>query len=243
MEINVIYNDDCFNVIEKLDDKSIDLVLTDPPYLFNKEECKKQYENTNSKFAKSDLYNNYGEMMVDFNNFGEEEINRFCSMLPRVMKKMNAYIFCSEAQVRLYGNWAENNGYKFSILVWEKPLSIISKNRFSQNAEFLVRIYDLGTGLNTIKMNDYYNRVIHTNVEKSKEHPTQKPIEMMARYILLSSNEGDVILDPFMGSGTTIVSAIQNNRRYIGIELKEKYYNIAKERIEHTKIVNDISLF
>jgi site-specific DNA-methyltransferase (adenine-specific) len=64
------------------------------------------------------------------------------------------------------------------------------------------------------------------------KHPTQKPIELLKRIILSSTNENDLILDPFMGSGTTGVACINNNRNFIGIELDKNYYNIATKRIE-----------
>jgi site-specific DNA-methyltransferase (adenine-specific)/modification methylase len=63
-------------------------------------------------------------------------------------------------------------------------------------------------------------------------HPTQKPEEMLKRIILASSNEGDTVLDPFLGSGTTAFVAKKHNRRYIGIEREEKYVKIAKERLK-----------
>jgi site-specific DNA-methyltransferase (adenine-specific) len=78
---------------------------------------------------------------------------------------------------------------------------------------------------------------VQKNEKEFGYHPTQKPINLLNRIINASSQKGDLILDPFMGSGTTCVSAILNEREYIGIELEEKYYNIAKSRINyHLKI-------
>ena len=122
----------------------------------------------------------------------------------------------------------------FSILVWRKPLSIINKNRFSQNIEFIVRVYDYGTGLNRLETNYFYDRVKDSKPlsGKSKIHPVQKPVELISQFIELSSKEEDIILDPFIGSGTTGVACINTNRNFIGIELDDNYYNIAKKRIE-----------
>lgn len=77
----------------------------------------------------------------------------------------------------------------------------------------------------------YY--VTPTNkADKDKyNHPTVKPLEIINNLVINSSQENDVILDPFMGSGTTCVSALQNNRKFIGMEIDENYFNIAKERI------------
>ena len=68
--------------------------------------------------------------------------------------------------------------------------------------------------------------------EPAGEHPTPKPVPLMARCIINSTDQGDMVLDPFMGSGTTGVAALQNGRRFIGIELEPKYFDIARRRIE-----------
>ena len=70
------------------------------------------------------------------------------------------------------------------------------------------------------------------NIIGNKQHPTEKPIELMKLYIENSSNQNDTVLDPFMGSGSTGVACKNINRNFIGIELDENYFNIAKKRIE-----------
>lgn len=71
---------------------------------------------------------------------------------------------------------------------------------------------------------------------KNRFHPTQKPVKLMEELILRHSNENDLVLDPFMGSGSTGVAALNLNRRFVGIELDKKYFNIAKERINSSNI-------
>ena len=234
MDLDIIYNEDCFEGIAKLPDKSIDLVITDPPYWHKKTMyILKQYE-TDSTFGKSELYRYDKDMMGNMSTFDDKCIDRFLNVLLPKMKIMNAYIFCSESQVPYYCMWAENNGLKFAILVWEKPLSIIAKNRYSQNLEFIVRIYDYGTALNNLPYNDYYSRV-KKNVPvggNDKLHPTQKPVDLIQEFIRLNSKEGDVVLDAFMGSGTTAIACIREHRRYIGYELSEEYFDTAVKRID-----------
>ena len=152
-------------------------------------------------------------------------------MTKRLMKKMNAYIFCCEDQIPAYAEWATSNGYKFAILIWEKSLGIINKKRYAQNAEFIIRIYDLGTGLNAVDDSTMYSRVIQAQSLHKKLTPTQKPTSIMERFVALSSKEGEVVLDPFLGSGTTAVAAMRLGRKYIGIEREERFYKIAEERI------------
>ena len=238
MEIDKIYNMDCLEGMRQIPDGSVDLVITDPPYWHKKSPGKPYSQrkqcNTNSAFSNSDLYNYDGDMIKGMSDFDDKCIDEFLTALEPKMKIMNAYIFCSETQVPYYAMWAERNGYMFSILVWEKPLSIINKNRFSQNLEYIVRIYDYGTALNRLNLNELYNRVKKSRpVEGTdKEHPTQKPVELVTEFLLLSSKEGDTILDAFMGSGTTAVACIKEKRHFIGFELNKEYYDKACKRID-----------
>ena len=238
MELDRIYNDDCIEGMKAIPSGSIDLVVTDPPYWHKKSPGKPYSErkqcNTNSKFSNSELYNYDCNMIKGMSDFDDKCINAFMSALAPKMKIMNAYIFCSETQVPYYAMWAENNGYMFSILVWEKPLSIINKNRFSQNLEYIVRVYDYGTALNRVKQNELYNRVRKAKPVDGtdKIHLTQKPVSIVSGFLLLSSNEGDTVLDPYIGSGTTAIACIKEKRHFIGFELNKEYYEKACKRIQ-----------
>lgn len=238
LEIDNIYNMDCLEGMKQIPDGSVDLVVCDPPYWHHKSPGKPYSErkqcSTNSKFSNSELFNAEGYLMQNMSDFGPAEIETFLDALKLKMKIMNAYMFCSESQVPYYCMWADKNKLMFSILVWEKPVSIINKNRYSQNLEYIVRVYDYGTALNRLENNTLYNRVDHTIPElgKDKLHPTQKPLSAVMKYILLSSNEGDTILDPFMGSGTTAIACIKEHRHFIGFELNKEYFDKAQQRIK-----------
>lgn len=241
IELDHIYNVNCLDGIKYIQDNTIDLCITDPPYWHKKSPGKPYSQrkqcNTDSAFSNSELYNYDGDMIKGMSDFDDKCIEEFLTTLAPKMKIMNAYIFCSETQVPYYAMWAENNGYMFSILVWEKPLSIINKNRFSQNIEYIVRIYDYGTALNRLKINELYNRVKKVRPVDGKEkiHLTQKPVSLIQEFVLLSSNKDDVILDPFMGSATTAIAAIKEHRHFIGFELSEEYYKKAVRRIDAEK--------
>lgn len=238
MELDRIYNCDCLDAIDKIEDKSVSLVLTDPPYWHKKSPGKPYSErkqcNTNSAFSNSELYNYDGDMIKGMSDFDDKCIDRFLKAVEPKMKIMNVYVFCSETQVPYYAMWAENNGYMFSILVWEKPLSIINKNRFSQNLEYIVRIYDYGTALNRLDENDFYNRVKKTSpvLGTDKIHLTQKPVSLMQQFVELSSKEGDIVLDPYMGSGTTAVACHRTHRHFIGFEINADFFQKAERRIK-----------
>lgn len=237
MENIELLKGDCLELMKRIPNKSINLIVTDPPYWHKKSPGKPYSERnqckTSSKFSNSSLYNQDNKMMKGMSDFDDNCINDFLTEAVRTMSIPNIYLFCSEQQVPYYCLWAEKNKLMFSILVWRKPLSIINKNRFSQNIEYIVRIYNYGTGLNRIDLNYYYDRVkdVKPISGSRKHHPTEKPVEIMKQFIELSSQENDVILDPFMGSGSTGVAAVNTNRKFIGMELDENYFNIAQERI------------
>lgn len=237
MEYNYIKNVDCFSNdgLKAIPDKSIKLVITDPPYLHNKGGGKTHGTEGKSKIANSAMYSFDSPMMKDMSSFGENEINNMMDEFKRIMIKLNCYIFTNDTLIPYYLNWALTNKKKWTILTWEKPLSILNRNRFSQNLEYIVRIYDNGTALNLLDIDtypdkkDYYskNRKFNQPRGKDKRHPTQKPIEYIKGLIELNSNECDIILDPFIGGGTTALACKELNRNYIGFEKEQEYYDIA----------------
>ena len=229
-----IHNVDCLTFIKQCEVKQFDLILTDPPYLFNKSPGKPYSEreqcNTKSKFSNSKLFSNDGFMMKEMASFNEKDLNNFLNETIRILNIYNAYYFCSEAQIPFYCNWANEKKLMFSILVWEKPLSIINKNRYSQNIEFVIRIYDYGTALDKIEDNKCYNRVKKYNSPSNKIHPTQKPIGLIEE-ILKVTNPTNVF-DPFMGSGSVAVACDKNLVNFVGCELNKDFYNKANKRLD-----------
>ena len=238
------------DLVMNIDSKSIDLVITDPPYWHKKSPGKpysqRKAYNTHSKFANSKIFHAESEMMQKMSDFDGDEVEIMMEQVKRVMKKMNAYIFCNDTLLAYYGMWAEKNNYHFSVLIWEKPLSIINKNRFSQHIEYIVRIYEYGTGLNKIEGENYlYSKVKkYPQIRgKTKLHPTQKPVELIKEIIKVSSNENDLILDLFAGSFSTGIACLETNRKCIGYELDENYFNIANERMKQRMKQNQQELF
>lgn len=227
-----LFQGDCLEVMENIKDKSIDLMVTDPPYLHIKggSKCKR---------VNRGIYNEKSNIKSNMSDFGENEIYMFLNSMKLKMKKMNAYIFASKLQVVYYLKWANENKYQYDILIWDKCKSgLIGHKAFATNIEYIIRIYQYGCGLNAIKENDklislYYQKIQRIKPVKNKIHEAEKPVELLQRIIKLSSNENDIVLDPFMGSGSTGVACLNTNRKFIGIELDENYFNIAKDRIKN----------
>ena len=218
---------DCLELVKDIPDKSVDLLLTDPPYLHIKGGCKSKGLNKGVRDTKSKVVSNMSD-------FGEKEINEFLDIVKPKMKIFNAYIFCSKLQIPYYLNWALKNKCQFDVLIWDKDFTgIISRKFFAPNIEYIIRIYK--KGLNQLDESKYYQKIKQYKRPKNKVHEAEKPVELLKEFIMLSSNNEDIILDMFMGSGSTGQAVLEvGNRKFIGIEKDETYFNIAKVRIEKT---------
>jgi len=245
MEINKIHLGDCFDVMKQISrNDNIKLIVTDPPYLHDKHHGGNEGGEGVSKIANSPMYLEASFMMKNMSSFTEENVYQLLDEYKRIMNKMNCFIFSNDSLIPFYTMWAVKNNKKFTILTWEKPLSILNRNRFSLNLEYVVRIYDNGTPLNPLDFDKnpekkiYYSKNRRLNSPKNKIHPTQKPIEYLLGLIELCTNEGDIVLDTFFGSGQTGRACQMLNRNFIGIEREEKYVELANkylnEGIEQT---------
>jgi len=233
MELNVIYNVDCIEGIKKIPDGSIDAVITDPPYFLG-------VTHNGQKGEYSDLI-----IMKPFFSTLFFEINR-------VLKKTGKLYMCCDWRTYpfLYPLITEYLPVK-NLLVWNKISG--PGNCYTFCHEFII-FASKGTvnigGLNIFTIKAFCSGAKATDGEK--QHPTQKPVALFEKFILESTNEGDVVMDCFMGSGTLAIAAIKTKRKYIGFEIQEKYCKIAQNRInrfvgDYTKKIenfnNDINLF
>lgn len=228
MELNRIINDDCLNVMKRIESSSIDLVVTDPPYLI---------KNTNtgekSKFSKSfQKMNNE----IKQNNLTEGVNLKFCDELLRVCKKPNIYIFCNKAQIMDYLDFfVKERGCSFDILIWKKNNAPPTfNNKYLTDKEYC--LYFRKGGVCHPERYEDAETVFFSNLnvkdKKQWEHPTIKPLAMIERLIKNSSKEGDLILDPFSGSGTTAIACYRLKRNFVCIEKDEVYFQKSVERLE-----------
>lgn len=226
MEMNKdiqLWRGDCRELMKNIPDNSIDLIVTDPPY---KIITGGDSNGKNSTRAKGILKGNR-ELMKSIPPFHE-----WLSECYRVLKDdTHAYFMTNSTNLLKLGMEIQRAGFGIhNILVWEKN-NCTPSQFYMKNCEYIFfcrkgkakYINDIGCSKTVHRFN---------NVLGTKEHPTQKPIELMQFYISNSSNEREVILDPFMGSGSTGVACVNTSRRFIGIELDEGYFNIARDRID-----------
>ena len=227
IERNNIYLGDCYELIKDIPDKSIDLIITDPPYLIeNMYGGGVMKERNDTGYAKEIVEENL-DGGIDF-----KILDEWC----RVMKKINIYIWCNKGQVIDYLNYfVKEKNTNFEIILWHKDnVPPFCGTHYLVDKEYCLYFWEQGAPVSIP-----YNRgktiyKTKTNVldKKLYNHPTIKDLNIITNLILNSSKEGDIVLDTFLGSGTTCVSAKRNNRKYIGFEINEKFYKIAKDRLD-----------
>ena len=225
MELDVIYNEDCYKGIKKIPDKSIDLVYIDIPYLIDDGGCS---DNDLSRRAQR-LRN------VELNDFRKGIDYSIFDELYRVMKHIYIYIWCSKNQILDILNYFvnEKNCY-FEILVWCKTNPTpLTNNVMLPNIEYCLMFREKGCKLyGTYEtLSKYYISGINKADKDLFGHPTIKPLDFVKNHIINSTQEGDVVLDCFMGSGTTAIACKELGRHYIGFEINSKYYQIALDRL------------
>ena len=222
MEINTVQNKDCMEGMAAMDGGSVDLVIADPPYFQGNGGGGGAYGTRNTS-----LRDHIGDLMCGISDECIEQMARVC-------KRVNMYIFCSVLQVPQYLAFATRHGYKFDILTWHKTNAVPACNgKYMPDTEYIVFIKESGVPLygTAATKRKYY--VTPTNVKDKRKwgHPTIKPLNIVQNLIINSTQEGGVVLDPFMGSGTTAIACIREKRNFIGFELNPEYYEVCRKRI------------
>ncbi len=209
----VLKHGDCLQVMQKIPDKSVDMILCDPPYNMN-------YVSGRRKIKYKKIKND--DNLYFLKDFFEESY--------RVLKYNSAiYCFCSYHNVDKFLKHFKKYFVLKNIIIWEKNNHGSGDLKAQYAPQYEMIIYGM-------KGRKEFNLKRFSDVWKfdktgNKLHLTQKPVDLLERCILNSSDKNDVILDAFMGSGSTGVACVKNNRKFIGIELDDEYYSLAKRRI------------
>lgn len=216
-----LYNDDCLKVLKNIPDNSIDLVLTDPPYLVISGGKPKHKGQPSGMLSKND------GKIFEYNDI------KFEDWIPeayRVLKDCSqCYIMTNVLNIERCLRVCRENGFGLhNILVWEKQ-NCTPNRWYMKNCEYVLFLRK-GSAKS---INNKGSKTVHqfNNIIGHKLHETEKPVDLMKYYISNSSNVGDTVLDMFMGAGSTGVAAKELGRNFIGIEIDKKYYDIAEERL------------
>jgi len=226
-----LYLGDCRDILPTLG--KVDAVVTDPPY--------KMEIHRRGFAAKRDYYKN-----LDYGTSTEFELsNEFYQQLVDKLTEINLVFFCNKLMKLDIANWAISQKYTFDELVLLKSAPApLTNNQWLPDKEHAVHIWDndkedaIHIFKNCAVKGDYKTKCTwfsDTNYQdKSIAHPSAKPVYILERILQNISNEQAVILDPFMGSGTTGVACVNLGRSFIGIERELKYFDLACQRIEAT---------
>ena len=212
-----LYNTDCVPFLENMPDKSVDLLLTDIPY-----------GEVNAAAAE-----NEGTNIRKLNKGGADEVNfdlqevagHFCRVT-----KGSIYVFCGMGQVSVLRQTFVERGLSTRLLIWEKtnPSPMLGQYMWLSSIECCVFGRKSGAVFNTF----CESAVLRYPSGSSKEHPTEKPLDLFKKLVYTSSSMGDTVFDPFMGSGTSGVAALMLDRNFIGCELDPDWFKIAERRVK-----------
>lgn len=226
-----LYQGDCLDIINNIE--VVDCIITDIPYNISK---KNNFKTMKDRTGRNGI--DFGEWDKGFE---EENLIQFISLI----KSGSSFIlFHSFEQFGKLKEIFENNGLMLKDkLIWEKtnPMPRNRDRRYISNIEILSWYVKPKNKWTFNRQNGKYESSVLKYPSESgggfrRYHPTQKNLKMIEYLIKIHTNENDVVLDPFMGSGTTGVACMNLNRRFMGIELDESYFNIAKNRIEEALI-------
>ena len=239
LESDKIYNIDCLEGMKHIPDGSVDLIVTDPPYDFMTKHQSANYTGAGAFGKLGRSYHGELEKAGIIDGFDREACVR---EMRRVMKKVNIYIWCNKDQITWYLNaFADCN---MELLTWHKTNPIPTcDNKYLSDTEYLLFFREKGVKiLGTYETKKkYWLQEINTEDKELWGHPTIKPLNIIQTLIVNSSQEGETVLDPSMGSGTTAVACIKEKRHFIGFELNKEYYDKACKRIDAER--RQLSLF
>ena len=212
LELDAIYNMDCLEGMKAIPDGSVDCVCTDIPY--------------NEVNREDNGLRTLDKDKADIGDFDIIDLTRIlCNK-----SKGSVYMFCGINQVSAIRMTMTDCNLSTRLLIWEKtnPSPMNGDKIWLSGIECCVFGKKSGA-----TFNEFCKNVVFRYPSGERDiHPTQKPVTLIRRLILASSNEQDTILDPFMGSGTTAIACIKERRHFIGFELSKEYFDKAVRRIK-----------
>lgn len=230
----IFKNQDCYDFLATIPNNTIDLILTDPPYEISKPT---NFQNGELKHNDTDRF----RVSMDFGQWDKEQqdLKKLCKEYYRVLKPHGTVIiFYDIWKISYLKEALEEEKFKqIRFVEWIKtnPVPINSSINYLTNAREIAL-----TGVKQSKPvfhSKYDNGIYQYPIYQGKDriHPTQKPLNLFIELLQKHSNVGDVVLDTFVGSGTTPVACLKTNRQFYGCELDTNYYNQALKRISNNE--------
>jgi site-specific DNA-methyltransferase (adenine-specific) len=229
-----LYKGDCLEIMKDLESDSVDLVVVDPPYKVQAQGCGggKNKWNGGSRFKGGNSVFGVENSQDKLFNYLKPE--QYFSEISRLVKgDSHVYVFTNDKNLSSMIIEAEKHNLKLMNILIVNKLQGTYFSYYQKYCEFILFFRSTkgkAKYINDCGMGNYFEYKYTRG--KEKLHPSEKPVELLERLIEQSSNEGETVLDFTMGSGSTGVACVNTNRKFIGIELDENYFKIAKERID-----------
>ena len=228
IETNVIHLGDCVEGLKTLPDECIDLVVSDPPYLLN------QRGNAGNSGGMLQKELNKKGKVFEFNSVNIED---YLHELYRVLKDgTHCYLMCNHVNLTHYLKVIDESKFHFiKCLIWQKG-NVILGTKYMNAFEYILFISKgKNRNVNDCGIPDILSvpNIKTKDIDGGNIHDSEKPVRLMEILITQSSNKGDIVLDPFMGSGTTALACINKNRKFIGYEIDPKYHKLCEKRIKN----------
>ena len=231
------FNADCAEVIKNIKDGSIDFICTDAPYVISQ---KTNFHIGGAWNNKEDARKRKTAVNYDFGDWDKKDLNLdiLFNQFHRILRDGGTVLFFYDIyKMQELKHFAEKNKFKQPRLcLWQKtnPVPVNSKKNYLSNSReaFMTFVKKSKPTFNSEYDNGYYVYPICGGKERTK-HTTQKPLVLMEELVRKHSNENDVVLDCFSGSNTTGEACMNLNRRYVGVEQNEEYFNIGIDRLKN----------
>ena len=226
--LNKVVCGDCYKLIKEIPDKSIDLIYTDFPYFFNYNKEQQTFRGTFKDIA--------DKLQPMINDIDYSILDEFI----RVLKHIYIYIWCSEKQIFKIANYFISKGFNPKILVWCKTNSVrMNRKQFITDCEYCICIQETQGNDIGHQPSKFYISALNSADKKRYLHPTVKPLDLVKEHISFLIKGDGIVLDPFMGSGTTAVACKQLGLKYIGFEINQEYVDIANDRLNDITQLDD----
>ncbi|MEC7711668.1 MAG: site-specific DNA-methyltransferase [Thermoproteota archaeon] len=243
--LNKIYNQDCIDGMKDIPDNKIDLVITDPPFAINFKSKKANYNRNASR-----VLSGYNE--IESKNYYNFTYN-WMAQINRILKKSGSmYVFSGWNNLKDILTALDENGFiTINHIIWKYQFGVVTSKKFvtshyhclyvcknnNERKFFPYSRFDKNAKTSDGKSLHYNDKEDVWNIKREywtgdEKTPTKLPAEIIKKILEYSSEEKDVVFDPFLGSGQVAVVSKMLKRKYIGFEIVKEYYNFAKKRLE-----------